>query len=67
MDKRLLQMLVCPYSGASLVWNAQCGELWCLASKLAYPVDDGIPVMCLERARALSVSECEMLQKGEVV
>jgi uncharacterized protein YbaR (Trm112 family) len=56
MDKRLLDLLVCPIckgplrsagSGASL-------ELICRPDRLAYAVRDGIPMMVPEDARALS-------------
>ena len=57
MDKRLLDILVCPVSKAPLEWRADRQELWCKASRLAYPVRDGIPVMLEEEARALSDEE----------
>ena len=57
MDKRLLDILVCPVSKAPLVWNAQKQELICKASRLAYPVRDGVPVMLEDEARPLSEDE----------
>ncbi|MDP9140072.1 MAG: Trm112 family protein [Pseudomonadota bacterium] len=57
MDKRLLDILVCPVSKAPLEWRSERNELWCKASRLAYPVRDGIPVMLEEEARALSEEE----------
>ena len=57
MDKRLLDILVCPVSKAPLEWRADRQELWCKASRLAYPVRDGIPVMLEEEARPLSDEE----------
>ena len=52
LDKKLLDLLVCPISKGSL---EQIGdELVCKASKLAYPIKDGIPVMLPEEARDLS-------------
>lgn len=57
MDKRLLDILVCPVSKAALEWRADRNELWCKASRLAYPVRDGIPVMLEEEARTLSEEE----------
>ena len=57
MDKRLLDILVCPVSKAPLEWRADRQELWCKASRLAYPVRDGIPVMLEEEARPLSEEE----------
>jgi len=57
MDKRLLDILVCPVSKAQLVWHAERNELWCKVSRLAYPVRDGIPVMLEEEARSLTEDE----------
>lgn len=57
MDKRLLDILVCPVSKAGLSWHPERQELWCKASRLAYPVRDGIPVMLEEEARALGDDE----------
>jgi len=57
MDKRLLDILVCPVSKAPLEWRADLQELWCKSSRLAYPVRDGIPVMLEEEARPLSDEE----------
>ncbi len=57
MDKRLLDILVCPVTKAPLEWHPELQELWCKASRLAYPVRDGIPVMLEEEARTLSLEE----------
>lgn len=57
LDKRLLDILVCPVTKAPLEWHADKNELWCRASRLAYPVRDGVPVMLEEEARALTDEE----------
>lgn len=57
MDKRLLDILVCPVSKAPLVWNPEKQELVCKASRLAYPVRDGVPVMLEDEARTLTEEE----------
>jgi hypothetical protein len=62
MDSRLLEILVCPVTKAPLVWDAQKQELQCRASRLAYPVRDGIPVMIEEEARTLSDEEVARLR-----
>ena len=68
MDKYLLRQLVCPYSGCSLVLHEKRQELWCLASKMAYPIKDGMPLMLIDEARLLSDHECELfLAKGDKV
>ena len=50
MDTRLLDILVCPVTKAPLVWDADKQELLCRASRLAYPVRDGIPIMLVDEA-----------------
>lgn len=57
VDAKLLEILVCPVSKASLVHRKDVDELWCRASGLAYPIRDGIPVMLEEEARQLSEEE----------
>lgn len=57
MDKRLLDILVCPVSKAPLIWNPEKQELVCKASRLAYPVRDGVPVMLEDEARTLTEDE----------
>lgn len=57
LDSRLLEILVCPVSKASLVYRKEPEELWCRASGLAYPVRDGIPVMLEDEARQLTDEE----------
>ncbi len=57
IESKLLEILVCPVSKASLVYNKDLDELWCRASGLAYPIRDGIPVMLEEEARQLSDEE----------
>lgn len=59
VDPRLLDILVCPVTKAPLEWNAERSELWCRASRLAYPVRDGVPVMLEEDARPLSDEELQ--------
>jgi uncharacterized protein len=57
MDKKLLDILVCPVSKAPLEWRQERNELVCKVSRLAYPVRDGIPVLLEEEARRLDDGE----------
>jgi uncharacterized protein YbaR (Trm112 family) len=59
MDKTLLNILVCPVSKAPLKLDADNNELICVASGLAYPIRDDIPVMLESEARQLSQDEKE--------
>ena len=57
MDRKLLDLLVCPVSKAPLTYDEDKQELVCKASGLAYPIRDGIPVMLESEARVLSAEE----------
>jgi uncharacterized protein YbaR (Trm112 family) len=59
MDKKLLDILVCPVSKAPLQLDSDKNELICVASGLAYPIQDDIPVMLESQARQLSDDEKE--------
>ncbi len=62
-DTKLLEILVCPVSKAKLNYDADKQELICLASNLAYPVRDGIPVMLEDEARQISLNEKEFYKR----
>ncbi len=53
IDKKLLEILVCPVSKKSLKLKEETNELVCEESGLAYPIKDGIPVMLPDEARKI--------------
>lgn len=55
IDKKLLEVLVCPQSKAKLILVGE--ELFCFESKLAYPINDGIPILLVKEARDLTPEE----------
>ena len=57
MDKRLLDILVCPLCKSPLHLNVEKTELICKADRLAYPIRNDIPVMMVDEARSLSADE----------
>jgi uncharacterized protein YbaR (Trm112 family) len=57
MDSKLLDILVCPICKGPLIHSKQRQELVCKADRLAYPVQDGIPVMLEDDARKLPPGE----------
>lgn len=59
MDKRILQVLVCPLCKGKLLLKQH--ELICRFDRLAYPIKDGIPVMLEESARSISLEEKDAL------
>ncbi|MBT3566775.1 MAG: Trm112 family protein [Porticoccus sp.] len=57
IDKKLLDILVCPMSKGPLEYDKEHNELICRLSGLAYPVRDGIPIMLETEARQLTADE----------
>ena len=63
MDKRLLEILVCPVTKGPLIYDRKNNELISKSAGLAYPIRDDIPVMLEEEARVLTPDELEQLRK----
>lgn len=57
MDKRLLDILVCPICKGPLFPRGEPQELVCKVDRLAYPIREGIPVMLEDEARRLPDTE----------
>jgi len=57
MDKKLLEILVCPLCKGPLRYDKDKAELVCRADRLAYPIRDDIPVMLQDEARQVSDEE----------
>jgi uncharacterized protein YbaR (Trm112 family) len=53
LDKKLLDILVCPLCKGRLEYDKKNSELICKVDRLAYPIRDGIPVMLEEEARTI--------------
>lgn len=56
MDKKLLDILVCPVCKGPLDYDKGAQELICPRDRLAFPVRDGIPVMLEDEARSLDAA-----------
>ena len=57
MDKKLLEILVCPICKGQLRFDKAKAELVCKVDRLAYPIRDDIPVMLEDEARRLGEEE----------
>jgi len=53
MDNKQVELMACPECRGKLNYDKANKELMCENCKLAYPVNDGIPVMLIEEARKL--------------
>ena len=63
MTKKLLNTLVCPVTMGSLIYNKKKQELISKSARLAYSIEEGIPVMIEEEARVLTQDEIDALTK----
>lgn len=59
MDKRLIDLLVCPLCKGKLLFKKE--EVICRFDRLAFPIRDGIPVMLEQEARVISLEEKDKL------
>lgn len=57
IDRKLLDLLVCPVTKGVLHYDHEAQELISNAAKVAYPIRDSIPIMLIEEARELSDEE----------
>lgn len=62
MDKKLLEILVCPVTKGPLIYDKKNQELISTSARLAYPIIDDIPVMLEDEARTLTNEEIENLK-----
>ena len=57
MDRKLLDIIVCPVCKGPLRYVKPAAELVCPVDRLAFPIVDGIPVMLTSEARELPADE----------
>lgn len=50
LSQDLKEILACPRCKGPLEFHEDRGEIHCLGCRLAYRIDDGIPVMLVEEA-----------------
>ncbi|MBP01863.1 MAG: hypothetical protein CMM25_03500 [Rhodospirillaceae bacterium] len=55
VDKKLLDILVCPVTKQPLEYDKDKQELLSKTAGLAFPVRDGIPIMLPDQARRFKV------------
>lgn len=62
MHAKLLEILVCPLCKSVLIYRKTEQELICKADRLAFPIQDDIPVMLADEARKLTPEEIELMR-----
>ena len=65
-DSALLSMLVCPVSLSGLIYDKGQAELVSLQTRLAFPIQNGVPIMITEAARLMSDDEVNRLRAAPV-
>lgn len=53
LDRKMLELLVCPQTKGPLDYDEKGQELISKNAKLAYPVRDGVPILLISEARAI--------------
>ena len=53
IDKKLLEILVCPITKEKLIYDKNNKELISEKAGLAFPIEDGIPIMLVDKARKI--------------
>ena len=56
LSPELKEVLACPRCKGELEFHEAEGEIRCLACRLAYRIEDGIPVMLVDEARPLDAA-----------
>ncbi|GGI84425.1 UPF0434 protein [Shewanella hanedai] len=51
-DKKLLEIVACPVCKGKLEYDKAKQQLICKADRLAYPINDGIPVLLENKAES---------------
>ena len=54
IDLNLLDILVCPITKGPLKYNKDTSELISLEAGLAFPIEGGIPIMLIDKARKIN-------------
>lgn len=63
MERKLLDILVCPVTKGPLIYDKINQELLSKSARLAYLIQDEIPIMLPDQARPLSLEEVEKLHQ----
>jgi len=62
MDRKLLEIIVCPICHGKLDYLKKQSKLLCRFDRLLYNIDDGIPVLLADKAETLTAEQVESLK-----
>jgi uncharacterized protein YbaR (Trm112 family) len=63
-DPKLLEILVCPLTKSTLIYDRDKQELVSRLAGVAYPIRNGIPIMLADEARELTDAERDALKRS---
>lgn len=61
VDRKTLEMLVCPLTKTRLLLSPEGDELISVAAHLAFPIRQGVPMLALDEARQIDLAELRRL------
>ena len=61
-NSTLLSLLVCPVSLSGLIYDKNRSELVSLRSRLAFPIQEGVPIMLSKIARPIGDDDVKRLR-----
>ena len=64
VDRKVLEMLVCPLTKTRLTLSADRTELISVAARLGFPIRKGVPLLSLDEAREIDPRELEQMLPG---
>ena len=67
LDRRTLEMLVCPLTKTRMTLSADRSELISVAARLAFPIRKGVPLLSLDEARSIELEEIKTLTRPPAV
>ncbi|PHS20049.1 MAG: hypothetical protein COA86_01825 [Kangiella sp.] len=59
MDKKLLEVIICPRCHGKLDLTKDRSSLICRFDRLKYNIDDGLPVLLIEQAETLTQAQVD--------
>ena len=62
LDRRMLEMLVCPLTKTRLTLSSDRTELISRVARMAFPIRKGVPLLVIDEARNLTEEEVEQLK-----
>jgi uncharacterized protein len=63
MKKPLHEILVCPQCYGKLFLKSDRSALVCFPDRLAFPIQDDIPVMLIPNAQVLTLEEVDLIRQ----